>query len=340
MALALNTSHPLYSELIALICVDDDNVIKDLKGDTCTPDGSVTQGTGSYGRHFRTTLSSGNALGVTLTSGFLVRPATEKTGTTFVAVNNIASYGNKGSVFNTAVSNAAGPGIGAGGVAGLPLAGVSTQRLGTTALVAIGSASFGCCLSNTETKTFANGSVENTTGSSWGNYSDTYRATYIGGDPTGGYGGCAADYVWVAHFRKYLTNAEILDLHNSLGASNAFGLVGAAAATATTLSGPSSGTVSVASTNFTVGANGTITGTVTVTPADGGAGGTFTPTTVAISSGTPTGTFTYTPASTGVKTISISDDGGLTDASTIAYTSNAAAGAKSPAFYQTFIAGR
>jgi len=103
-----------------------------------------------------------------------------------------------------------------------------------------------------------------------------------------------------------------------------------AVATATTLSGPSSGTVSVASTNFTVGANGTITGTVTVTPADGGAGGTFTPTTVAISSGTPTGTFTYTPASTGVKTISISDDGGLTDASSISYTSNAAASTYAP----------
>jgi hypothetical protein len=104
-------------------------------------------------------------------------------------------------------------------------------------------------------------------------------------------------------------------------------------ATATTLSGPSSGTVSVASTNFTVGANGTITGTVTVTPADGGAGGTFTPTTVAISSGTPTATFTYTPASTGVKTISISDNGGLTDAGSLSYTSNAAASGYSPRIF-------
>jgi hypothetical protein len=102
------------------------------------------------------------------------------------------------------------------------------------------------------------------------------------------------------------------------------------AATATTLSGPSSGTVSVASSNFTVGANGTITGTVTVTPSDAGQGGTFTPTSVAISSGTPTATFTYTPASTGVKTISISDDGGLTDATPIAYTSNAAGSAYAP----------
>lgn len=102
------------------------------------------------------------------------------------------------------------------------------------------------------------------------------------------------------------------------------------AATATTLSGPSSGTVSVASTNFTVGANGTITGTVTVTPSDAADGGTFTPTSVAISSGTPTATFTYTPASTGAKTISISDDGGLTDATPLSYTSNAAASGYAP----------
>ena len=99
----------------------------------------------------------------------------------------------------------------------------------------------------------------------------------------------------------------------------------ASGATATTLSGPSSGTTGVASTNFTVGANGTITGTVTVTPNDAANGGTFTPTTVAISSGTPTATFTYTPASTGAKTINISDNGSLTDAANLTYTSNAAA---------------
>jgi len=109
------------------------------------------------------------------------------------------------------------------------------------------------------------------------------------------------------------------------------------AATAVTMSGPSSGTVLVASTNFTVGANGVITGTIVVTPADGGAGGTFTPTTVSISSGSPTGTFTYTPATTGVKTISTSDDGGLTDPTPISYTSNAAGGVYSSNFYR-FIA--
>lgn len=131
-----------------------------------------------------------------------------------------------------------------------------------------------------------------------------------------------------ANNQDYSTNAVTPTARSTFvagGAAPNTALDGAGAATATTLTGPASGTTGVASTNFTVGANGTITGTVTVTPGDAANGGTFTPTTVAISSGTPTATFTYTPASTGVKTISISDDGGLTDATPLSYTSNAAA---------------
>jgi hypothetical protein len=97
------------------------------------------------------------------------------------------------------------------------------------------------------------------------------------------------------------------------------------AATAVTITGPSSGTVGSPSTNFTVGANGTITGTVTVTPNDGGDGGTFTPTSVNISSGSPTGTFTYTPANPGspTATINVTNNGGLTNPSGIAFSASA-----------------
>ena len=111
-------------------------------------------------------------------------------------------------------------------------------------------------------------------------------------------------------------NASLID---SFSADQASG-----AATAVTMSGPSGGVNGVASTNFTIGANGTITGTVVVTPSSGGGGGTFTPTTVSISSGTPTGTFTYTPASTGAKTISVTNNGSLTNPANITYTVTAA----------------
>lgn len=101
----------------------------------------------------------------------------------------------------------------------------------------------------------------------------------------------------------------------------------AAAASAVTMTGPSSGVVGTASGNFTVGVSpvgGTITGTVVVTPSDGGAGGTFTPTTVSLSNGSPTGTFKYTAASAGAKTISATNNGGLANPSNITYTASAA----------------
>lgn len=98
------------------------------------------------------------------------------------------------------------------------------------------------------------------------------------------------------------------------------------AATAVTMSAPSGGPQLVASANFTIGADGSITGTVTVTvtPSDGGAGGTFTPTSVAISSGTPTATFTYTPpAGSATRTISVTNNGGLTNPTAVGYVVNA-----------------
>ena len=120
--------------------------------------------------------------------------------------------------------------------------------------------------------------------------------------------------------------AYISDSRDALGTTRTSGSwdIGAAeqvlAATATVVSGPSTGLNGSASTNFTASANGTITGTVVITPSDGGDGGTFTPTTVSISSGSPTATFTYSPASTGVKTISFDNDGGLTDQTDLTFT--------------------
>jgi len=88
-----------------------------------------------------------------------------------------------------------------------------------------------------------------------------------------------------------------------------------------TLSGPSSGNVGTPSTNFTVAlpTGAPVAGTLTVTPNDGGAGGTFTPTSVALTTGTPSATFTYTPSSTGTKTISVTNNGGLTDPGALSY---------------------
>jgi len=47
----------------------------------------------------------------------------------------------------------------------------------------------------------------------------------IGGHPSGSWGAVSADFVWIATFNKVLSEAEVADLHASLGAGNAFGLV-------------------------------------------------------------------------------------------------------------------
>ena len=127
------------------------------------------------------------------------------------------------------------------------------------------------------------------------------------------------------------TGTKTISVTNNGGLTNPSNIsyiVSTAGATAVTMTGPTSGNVSTASTNFTIGANGTITGTVLVTPSDVGGGGTFTPTTVSISSGTPTATFTYTPSSTGAKTISVTNNSSLTNPSNITYT--ASSGATAP----------
>lgn len=114
-------------------------------------------------------------------------------------------------------------------------------------------------------------------------------------------------------------------LQDLTGSDGAVAGAGGTAATAVTMSGPTSGPIGSASSAFTIGANGAITGTVTVTPSDGGAGGTFNPSSVQISSGTPTATFTYTASSNGAKTISVSNNGGLTNPTNITYTAATAA---------------
>jgi len=96
-------------------------------------------------------------------------------------------------------------------------------------------------------------------------------------------------------------------------------------ATALTLSGPSTGLVGVASTVFTVTANGSLAASVTVTPTDSGGGGTFSPTSLTLSSGTLSGTFTYTAGSTGTKSIGVTNTGGLTNPTAVTLVASATA---------------
>lgn len=102
---------------------------------------------------------------------------------------------------------------------------------------------------------------------------------------------------------------------------------GGGTATALTLTGPTTGTVGTASSNFTVAANGSLSANVTVTPSSGGGGGTFSPATLTLTSAATSGTFTYTSATTGAKSISVTNSGSLTNPSAVTFTASAAGGA-------------
>ena len=100
------------------------------------------------------------------------------------------------------------------------------------------------------------------------------------------------------------------------------------------LSGPSSGTVSVASTNFTMTLSGTtFSGSQTVTIADGSQGGLFTPSvggtgtstvTVTPAASATSFTFTYTPAVTGALTLTTTNAQSWVNPAPATYTSNSA----------------
>lgn len=98
----------------------------------------------------------------------------------------------------------------------------------------------------------------------------------------------------------------------------------AATATSVTLSGPTSGTTGVASTNFTATTDQPVTVDTPIATVTAG-NGTFSPSAPVILAGTSSVTFTYTPSASQTANISITNSAGLTVlGSPIAYTSSAA----------------
>lgn len=95
-------------------------------------------------------------------------------------------------------------------------------------------------------------------------------------------------------------------------------VVSANVATSVVFTGPSvpntsngdiAATVGIATANFTVTPNGLLTGTIT--PRDGGQGGTFTPSSLTFNNSSTAQTFTYTPALTGKIKISLLQPNGF-----------------------------
>ena len=89
-------------------------------------------------------------------------------------------------------------------------------------------------------------------------------------------------------------------------------------------SGPASGNVNAASTNFTVTPNVAINGTVTITPSGVGSTG-LSPTILTFSNSAVAQTFTITPLTSGAITLTMTNGVGLNNPSPLTYTANAVA---------------
>lgn len=87
---------------------------------------------------------------------------------------------------------------------------------------------------------------------------------------------------------------------------------------------PASGLIRNASGNFTVTLGvGDPGGTVVITPAASAGSGTFSPTTVSLTNGSRSATFTFTPTTVGARTITVTNNGALTDPAGVTYTCTA-----------------
>jgi len=98
-------------------------------------------------------------------------------------------------------------------------------------------------------------------------------------------------------------------------------------ATSVTMTGPVSGVAGLVSSNYSVAlfpVGSTASTPIVVTPSDSGAGGTFIPASLSLTTAAPSGAFTYTPASAGAKSVSLANSGSLTNPSPLQYTAQAA----------------
>lgn len=281
MAYTLNTSHPLYGNLIELIGVQSGALVSHKTARTFTKHADATFGTGTYGEHFRTVNGGYTVKGATF-SPSLVRDTYTNPNYSIVLVfngreangtANVAFLNNNGGTYTFSS-----PTWNSSGSAGIATTYTNSMVSGT----ALGTGAFMV----TTTRTEGTGNVKLYVGSTLAGtanaeaWNANTAVNCLGGyDGQGALGG---DLVWAAIFDKVLSAAEITDLYNSLGANNAFGLVESAA-----------------------GSNGTATGTPDsldlIAPTATG-NGTGSGTTNGSASGTPSSASLSAPSATGTGT--------------------------------------
>lgn len=342
MAYTLNTSHALYGNLIELIGVQSGALVSHKTARTFTKHADASYGTGTYGEHFRTVNGGYTAKGASF-SPALVRDTYTNPNYSIVLVFNGRSTGSVNVGFlnnNGGTYTFSSPTWNSTGAAGIATAYTNSMVSGTT----LPTGAFMVTTTRSEgagnAKLYVGSTLAGTaTPEAW---NANTVVNYLGGyDGQGALGG---DLVWAAIFDKVLSAAEIADLYNSLGASNAFGLVQSAAGTdaaapGATLTGTSSlsaGSAMGGSVVNGTASGATLTGTSSLTAgaATGGSGATGSFTTDAMENNTGAGllantavAWTWYQGSIGAAPTSTSHGTGTTNASGVLTVSGLPTGA-------------
>mgnify|MGYP003526206083 FL=1 len=236
MAYTLNTGHALYASLVELFGVQGGALVSHKTARTFTKHADATYGTGTWGEHFSSLAAGYTAKGAAF-SPYLTMNTNTYPNYTVVAVVNASGAVQGGATSLFMARSAGGDSIRTGGktdsgnAAGYRVAG-SAMGTGPRMITY-------CRIGATAAKLYSNTTLDvNSTGLGADYGSPDARVDYLGG--WDGQNSMTASIVWLAVFNKELSLAEISDLHASLGASNAFGLVSTANA-APTFPGPNIG---------------------------------------------------------------------------------------------------
>ena len=232
MAYTLNTGHALYANLIELIGVQGGALVSHKTARTFTEhaDASYVTG-GTWGEAFRAVAGGFTTKGASFSPALSVSSFTTPNFTLFVAFNTANATGGGGA--RTLFGG--GSSLATVGVPGNATAVNASPVVitGTTSMQSTGAHSIALRRADTTTELVVDGISEGT-GAQAGINAGTMSYSYLCGQA--GASSVACDGVWWAWFDRLLTVGEIADLHASLGASNAFGLVDSGDATAPTFS--------------------------------------------------------------------------------------------------------
>ena len=220
MALTLNTSHPLYGNLIEAVGIDS-GALKALvnTSKTFTAAAGTTYVNGTYGTAFKTVKNGYTPAGATMSPAINTDTSVTPNLTIVAVFNNLVVGDGNGAFVAGSLSG--------GAVANLTInsAGKFEVTDNNNGIVATSNGTITGTHSVAVTRTgetggalYIDGALDKTFASmlSWNGATRNYNV--IGG--TDGFGSTSVELVWLFVFNKELTATEISNLHSSLGASN------------------------------------------------------------------------------------------------------------------------